>query len=93
MLDAADKAEAERNKVTGTVIAVAGDADWTCSAIIWKRLDAARDKCPDLVLIHEESRGAERIAAAWAKSRKVPSSPVPPELARFQQCRAVWRQR
>ena len=72
LLDAADRADAERNKVTGTFIAVAGEADWTESAPIWKRLDAARDKCPDLVLCHKGSRGAEKIAAAWARARKVP---------------------
>ncbi len=72
LLDAADREEAERNKVAGTKIAVAGDADWIESAPIWKRLDAALARCPDMVLCHKASRGAERIAAAWAKSRKVP---------------------
>ena len=72
LLDAADRAEAERNRVTGTFIAVAGDADWIESAPIWKRLDAARDRCPDMVLCHKGSRGAEKIAAAWARARKVP---------------------
>ncbi len=72
LLDAADREEAERNKIAGTKIAVAGDADWIESAPIWKRLDAALARCPDMVLCHKASRGAERIAAAWAKSRKVP---------------------
>ena len=72
LLDASDRAEAERNRVTGTFIAVAGDADWIESAPIWKRLDAARDRCPDMVLCHKGSRGAEKIAAAWARARKVP---------------------
>ncbi|WP_299844353.1 DUF2493 domain-containing protein [uncultured Jannaschia sp.] len=83
LLDAADRAEAERNKVTGTFIAVAGDADWIDSAPIWKRLDAARDKCPDMVLCHKGSRGAERIAAAWAKSRKVPQVMFRPNWSAF----------
>ncbi len=72
LLEAADRADAERNKVTGTKIAVAGASDWIDSAPIWRRLDAALAKCPDMVLCHKGSRGAERIAAAWAKSRKVP---------------------
>lgn len=72
LLDAADREDAERNKITGTKIAVAGDADWIETAVIWNRLDTAREKCPDMVLCHKGSRGAERIAAAWAKSRKVP---------------------
>ena len=72
LLEAADRAEAERNRVEGTFVAVAGSSDWIETAPIWKRLDAARERCPDLVLCHKGSRGAERIAAAWAKSRKVP---------------------
>ena len=72
LLEQADKDEAERNRVTGTKIAVAGASEWIDSAVIWRRLDVAREKCPDMVLCHKGSRGAERIAAAWAKSRKVP---------------------
>ena len=83
LLDAADREEAERNKVAGTKIAVAGDADWIDSASIWKRLDVARDKCPDMVLCHKGSRGAERVAAAWAKSRKVPQILFRPNWSAF----------
>ena len=72
LLEAADRAEAERNKVEGTFVAVAGSSDWADHARIFARLDAARERCPDLVLCHKGSKGAERIAAAWAKSRKVP---------------------
>ena len=72
LLEAADRAEAERNRVDGTFVAVAGSSDWIDTALIWKRLDAARERCPDMVLCHKGSRGAERIAAAWAKARHVP---------------------
>jgi hypothetical protein len=72
LLAQADRDEAERNRVTGTKIAVAGDANWTDTAAIWNRLDRARERCPDMVLCHKGSRGAEKIAAAWAKARKVP---------------------
>ena len=72
LLETADRAEAERNRVEGTFVAVAGSSDWIETAPIWKRLDAARERCPDMVLCHKGSRGAERIAAAWAKSRHVP---------------------
>ena len=51
---------------------MAGSSDWTCAAPIWNRLDAARERCPDMVLCHKGSKGAERIAAAWAKARHVP---------------------
>ena len=72
LLEAADRAEAERNKVEGTFIAVAGSSDWIDPAPIFKRLDAALARCPDMVLCHKGSKGAERIAASWAKARKVP---------------------
>lgn len=72
LLEQADRDEAARNTVTGTKIAVAGASDWIDSAVIWRRLDKARERCPDMVLCHKGSRGAEKIAAAWAKSRKVP---------------------
>ena len=72
LLEQADRDEAARNRVSGTFIAVAGASDWTDTDVIWRRLDAARTRCPDLVLCHKGSRGAEKIAAAWAKARKVP---------------------
>ncbi len=72
LLEQADRDEAARNTVTGTKIAVAGASDWIDSAVIWRRLDKARERCADMVLCHKGSRGAEKIAAAWAKSRKVP---------------------
>jgi len=83
LLEAADRADAERNKVTGTFIAVAGASDWIDSAPIWRRLDAALLKCPDMVLCHKGSRGAERIAASWAKSRKVPQVLFRPNWSAF----------
>ena len=71
LLEAADRAEAERNTVTGTFIAVAGASDWTDHDRVFARLDAARARCPDMVLCHKGSKGAERIAAAWARNRGV----------------------
>ena len=72
LLAASDRAEADRNKVTGTFVAVAGSADWADHDAVFRRLDAARARCPDMVLCHKGSKGAERIAAAWAKARRVP---------------------
>ena len=83
LLEVHDKAEAERNRVDGTFVAVAGSSDWIDTAPIWKRLDAARERCPDMVLCHKGSRGAERIAAAWAKSRHVPQVLFRPNWTAF----------
>ena len=64
LLAQTDRQEAERHRVTGSLVAVAGASDWTDPAPIRRRLDAARERRPDLVLCHKGSRGAERIAAA-----------------------------
>ena len=83
LLEAADRAEAERNRVEGTFVAVAGSSDWIDTAPIWNRLDAARERCPDMVLCHKGSRGVERIAAAWAKARHVPQVLFRPNWTAF----------
>jgi hypothetical protein len=43
------------------------------AASIWATLDRVRDRVADLVLVHGgDSKGVDRIAAAWAERRKVP---------------------
>ncbi|TRD15774.1 DUF2493 domain-containing protein [Palleronia caenipelagi] len=83
LLDAADRAEAERNAVEGTKIAIAGDVDWLDAAPIWKRLDVALAKVPDMILCHKGAKGVEKIAADWARSRKVPQIIFRPNWAAF----------
>ncbi|TRD13817.1 DUF2493 domain-containing protein [Palleronia caenipelagi] len=39
---------------------------------LWKRLDVALAKVPDMILCHKGAKGVEKIAAEWARSRKVP---------------------
>jgi hypothetical protein len=52
-------------------------------ALIWDRLDKALAKHRDMVLLHGGSpKGAERIAACWADSRKVPQIAFRPDWAR-----------
>ncbi len=47
------------------------------------KLDKAREKHPDMVLLHGGSpRGAERIAACWAESRKVTQIAFKPDWNR-----------
>jgi hypothetical protein len=50
---------------------------------IWDRLDKALAKHHDMVLLHGGSpRGAERIAACWADTRKVPQIAFRPDWTR-----------
>lgn len=41
--------------------------------LVWETLDRVRDRVADLLLVHGgDSKGLDRIAAAWAERRKVP---------------------
>ena len=67
----------------GPRIAFAGGIDCNDTDRIWATLDRVRTKHPDMVLLHGGSpRGAERIAACWADSRKVPQVVFKPNWTR-----------
>ncbi|TCR94791.1 DUF2493 domain-containing protein [Rhizobium sp. BK418] len=78
MIDSKDFLAARRHAETevmipkGTKIAFAGGMDYNDHDRIWKKLDQARAKYADMVLLHGGApKGAERIAACWAQARKV----------------------
>lgn len=71
-LAARRRAETELLIPKGTPIAFAGGQDCNDHVRIWSVLDRCRIKHPDMVLLHGATpKGAERIAACWADSRKV----------------------
>lgn len=71
-LSARRRAETEVLIPAGTKIAFGGGTDYNDHDRIWAALDKAHAKHPDLVLLHGGSpKGAERIAACWAETRKV----------------------
>jgi hypothetical protein len=56
----------------GTRILFTGGADIDDHRAIWDALDRARERHPDMILLHGATpTGAERIAACWAETRKV----------------------
>ncbi|KTE16882.1 DUF2493 domain-containing protein [Sphingopyxis sp. H115] len=56
----------------GTRILFTGGADVDDHRAIWGALDRARDRHPDMILLHGATpTGAERIAACWAETRSV----------------------
>ena len=64
-------------------IAFTGGIDFNDHERIWATLDRAREKHPDMVLLHGGSpRGAERIAACWAENRKVTQIAFKPDWNR-----------
>ena len=82
-LAARRRADTEPLLPAGPKIAFTGGIDFNDHQAIWDRLDKVRAKHPDMVLLHGGSpKGAERIAACWAHSRKVPQIVFKPDWAR-----------
>jgi hypothetical protein len=89
MIDSRDFLAARRRTETepllpaGPKIAFTGGLDFNDHQLIWAKLDLVRAKHPDMVLLHGGSpKGAERIAACWADSRKVPQIVFKPDWNR-----------
>ena len=68
---------------TGTRIAFTGGQDCTDHLRIWAVLERVHAKHADIVLLHGGApKGAERIAACWADSRKVAQITFKPDWTR-----------
>jgi hypothetical protein len=79
------RADAQVLAPEGARIAFAGGVDCSDHERIWAVLDKVHAKHPDMVLLHGGTpRGAERIAACWADTRKVPQVVFKPDWARHQ---------
>lgn len=82
-LAARRRAETEVLLPAGPKIAFAGGYECNDHQAIWAALDRVHAKHPAMVLLHGGSpRGAERIAAGWADSRKVPQVAFKPDFTR-----------
>jgi hypothetical protein len=89
MIDSRDFLAAKRRAETevllpaGPKIAFTGGLDFNDHRLVWDKLDKVHAKHPDMVLLHGGSpKGAERIAACWADSRKVPQIVFKPDWTR-----------
>jgi hypothetical protein len=89
MIDSRDFLAAKRRAETepllppGPKIAFTGGLDFNDHHAIWTKLDKVHAKHPGMVLLHGGSpKGAERIAACWADSRKVPQIAFKPDWTR-----------
>jgi YspA, cpYpsA-related SLOG family len=66
------RAEIEPLMPAGARIGLTGGLDYTDHTRVWAVLDKVLAKHPDMILLHGGSpKGAERIAACWARKRKV----------------------
>ena len=76
-IDARDYQRARKDRTVaahlpqGTLVAVAGGRDVADPAAVIARLDRARTKHSDMVLVHGGGPGVERIAARWAERNGV----------------------
>ncbi len=76
-IDARDFIRARKDRETrahlpeGTLVAVTGGKDVADPAAVIARLDTAKAKCADIVLVHGGGPGVERIAARWAERNGV----------------------
>lgn len=67
----------------GTRVALTGGPNYDDHRRIWAKLDRVHAKYPDLVLLHGGStKGAEHIAALWARQRQVSQVVFKPDWAR-----------
>jgi hypothetical protein len=84
-LSARRRAETEVMMPPGPKVAFAGGYNCNDHVAIWAALDRVHAKHPSMVLMHGGSpKGAERIAACWADSRKVPQVAFKPDFTRWQ---------
>jgi hypothetical protein len=89
MIDSRDFLAAKRRAETevmlppGPKVAFAGGYECNDHTAIWAALDRVHAKHPGMVLLHGESpKGAEKIAACWADTRKVPQVAFSPDFTR-----------
>ena len=76
-IDARDFLRARKDRETrahlpeGTLVAIAGGKEVRDADAIFRRLDKAKAKYDDMVLVHGGGPGVERIAAQWAERNGV----------------------
>ena len=76
-IDARDFQRARKDRKTmahlpqGTLVAITGGKDIANPAAVIERLDKARAKYADIVLVHGGGPGVEKIAASWAERNGV----------------------
>ena len=74
--------DAEALSPEGSRVIIAGGPDFEDTDAIYAALDKARDRLGDIVLVHGGmTRGADRIAAIWARTRNVPQITCKPDFA------------
>ena len=98
-IDARDFMRARKDRETrahlpeGTLVAIAGGKQVTDANAVIARLDKAKAKYADIILVHGGGPGVERIAAQWAERNGVHQVVCKPDLERTRTGRSVPAQR
>ncbi len=88
-IEAHERQEAERFRVEGRPLAVAGARDWIDHARVWDVLDRCRTRYreahgEEVILYHKGDRkGVDAIASGWARSRQVSQVVFRPNWSAF----------
>ena len=88
-IDARDFQRARKDRKTmahlpqGTLVAIAGGKDIANPAAVIERLDKARAKYSDMILVHGGGPGVEKIAASWAERNGVHQIVCKPDWDRY----------
>ena len=89
ILDAKDVMKARKQKqqdkykVDGNLVAFGGGASYNDTDLIYKALEQARNLVPKMVLVHGgQNKGAELIAAKWAKDNNIDQIVFKPDFAK-----------
>ena len=76
----------------GEVVLFSGGTDFQDRDAIWTVLDKTREKYPHMILATTAwQKGADHIAALWAKNRNVPLVPFRPDVAQWGKRRAPFK--
>ena len=88
-IDARDFQRARKDRKTmahlpqGTLVAITGGKDIANPAAVIERLDKARAKYADMILVHGGGPGVEKIAASWAERNGVHQIVCKPDWDRY----------
>ena len=88
-IDARDFQRARKDRKTmahlpqGTLVAITGGKDIANPAAVIERLDKARAKYADIILVHGGGPGVEKIAASWAERNGVHQIVCKPDWDRY----------
>ena len=67
----------------GTLVALTGGKTVTDPDAVWSELDRARDRHPDMILLHGDAPGVQRIGARWAEANDVKQIVAAPDWKRY----------